>query len=963
MATVEVFTIGGGALLVNTFNAVAAWTDSGGYKSLLQVAMVMGFGLASLMIAFDGNWRAWIRWFLVATLIYTGLMLPKVDVIITDRLESTLPSAHVGNVPLGLGVLASFSSQIGDYLTTGAELVFGLPSDLNYSKNGMIYGARLLEATQQLRINDPEFATNLDEHYKMCVFYDIMLGLKSMKQLADADDLWATIGPGSPARAQKFLTRHASGEVTSQILTCQAAYQQLTVGFNTMIDQLNGPFSRNLYPKQVEALAKAKLVADLPVAYEYLTGVSKSALEVMKQTLAINAMTQAMHTMAAPGGSSVDVYAATRAEIQTRSSYSAISQSAMKWVPLLHVVLTILFYALFPIIFPVFLFPGGGVSALRGYAYGFFYLAAWGPLYVILHMIMMFKGSIDGAGVTNGNGLTLATWTGTAGVLDDMGLLAGFLVSSIPFLAGGMAKGAMAISGQATSFLAPSQAAATESAREASTGNVSLGNMTVDAYSFNQRQGNLWSHAGSYMGGRSQMSERQDDGTVASFYPGSTVVDGSGAISRLPMTPQLSSEFSSSMMTSASESRSRSSMLANSASESMQTGVQQMSEFRKSVSTGNTLESSFGADDRSVISETYGKVDQAADALHNRFGFSRQQSESMATEFMLSGRLATGGGGATGGAGSGGGKGGTGSGLLGGLFGGGITSGGSTSSTEGGSIGADNSLSAAKDYLEQVSRQQNWADQRDAFMRSSASSSEVDVRANAEALSSSLTNSNSLSREAREAYEASQRFEEAASLRDSNGISVGENLTQDFVNFVLHEQRRMPGVVPDWNPTRGMPQTADQKKEAGWYMEQFIEQRREQIETGISPALAEPTVAGVIGPSVNSQAGIDRAAAAGRASIPSDRGETAVPLRSTEHLGLIRAGRDQQVETIGDHPGVGGRLAHRESEADRVGNSITNNPKDTLDGLRSQADISDGNFIQRGVAEAKEALRDDSRSK
>lgn len=38
----EVFTVGGGDYLVNTFNAIAAWTGSGGFKSLIRVVMVMG---------------------------------------------------------------------------------------------------------------------------------------------------------------------------------------------------------------------------------------------------------------------------------------------------------------------------------------------------------------------------------------------------------------------------------------------------------------------------------------------------------------------------------------------------------------------------------------------------------------------------------------------------------------------------------------------------------------------------------------------------------------------------------------------------------------------------------------------------------------------------------------------------------------------------------------------------------
>src|SRR3546814_3217576 len=94
--------------------------------------------------------------------------------------------------------------------------------------NGMIYGARLLESTRSLRIADPEFATNFDEHVRQCVFYDLLLGRYSMKELSESDDIWATIAPGSAARAQKFLTRQADDSVTASIITCREAYTALS---------------------------------------------------------------------------------------------------------------------------------------------------------------------------------------------------------------------------------------------------------------------------------------------------------------------------------------------------------------------------------------------------------------------------------------------------------------------------------------------------------------------------------------------------------------------------------------------------------------------------------------------------------------------------------------------------------------------------------------------------------------
>ena len=393
---VEVYTVGGGEYLVNVFNAVAAWTGAGGYKSLIQVALVMGMALGVIVLAFNQDWRAWVNWFLGATLIYMCLMVPRMDVHVTDRVNPSLAPATVANVPLGLALMASFTSQAGDYLTQTAELVFGLPDDLNYSKNGMIYGARLLEATRGLRISDPEFAANLDEHFKQCVFYDVLLGRYSMQELAESADIWATIGPGSEARAQRFLIRDVNtGEVTSVVTTCREAYNTLGGQWANLIDDMGSAFGRQLYPRQTEALARAKLFADLPIAYSYLSGVSSNASDIFRQVLSINAMNQAMHGFAgASGMGSIDVFAQTRADIQTERTYSSIAHNSMKWVQILNVVLTVVFYALFPVLFPLFLMPTvlqKLAYALPAYHLGQLSLAASGQIEVVVwrHVAML----------------------------------------------------------------------------------------------------------------------------------------------------------------------------------------------------------------------------------------------------------------------------------------------------------------------------------------------------------------------------------------------------------------------------------------------------------------------------------------------------------------------------------------------------------------------------------------------
>jgi conjugal transfer mating pair stabilization protein TraG len=858
MATVELFTIGGGEYVVNVLNAVAAWTGDGGYKSLLQVCMVMGLGYSVLIVAFNADWRAWLNWFLQATLMYMVLMVPRLDVHVTDRINPSLAPAQVANVPLGLAMMASFTSQVGDYLVGSAELVFGLPGDLDYSRNGMIYGSRLFEATQNLRINDPEFAANLDEHFRQCVFYDVLLGRYSMETLSNAPDIWGAIGPGSQARAQRFLTRDAGGAVTSSIETCREAYTTLSTQWAGMTDDLGRVFGRQLYPRQSADLAKAKLFADLPVAYRYLTGVSASASEILKQTLTINAMSQAMHSAAgATGTGSVDVYAQTRAEIQTKRTYGSIAHSAMKWVPVLNIVLTVVFYALFPVLFPLFLMPKSGPLALRGYVTGFFYLAAWGPLYVILHMVMMFKGASDVAGAGGGNGLTLASFTGMSEANDDIGMLAGYLVASIPFLAGGIAKGAMAISSQATSYLNPSQNAAEEAAREASTGNIGVGNASFDNQTIQTHQHDQWNQAPSFTYGAAQTRTFNDTGTLSTSFAANDLLDV--PVSKLPFSPQVTQSVATEASRVASETRTRGETLSNQASESVSNAVSRFNEFRHAVSNDQSIANSYGAEDRSNITSSFNEVDQASRMLQSRFGIRAEVADSIATEKFVSGSL------------------GANAGLSGKV---GVLSGGISGSLSGGaakrwtdsdiaSVSRDGSR--IEDALKSWSTNHGWSENRDAFERSVATSSRSDVSSSASGISTSLTEAQSFSREARRYYEQADRLEARWSEQDGQGVSGALNTSDAFLAFARAEIGSTPLVYRDFDPanaTHWHSADAQVALERNLLISKYVEHVGQAMRDEVAERLTAPDASGLSRPRVSNEGEVRASGAARSGSLP-----------------------------------------------------------------------------------------------
>ncbi|MGI9361074.1 MAG: conjugal transfer protein TraG N-terminal domain-containing protein, partial [Parasphingorhabdus sp.] len=760
---VEIFTIGGGEYIVNVLNAVAAWTGAGGYKSLIQVAMVMGLALSVIVVAFNQDWRAWLHWFLGATLIYMCLMVPRLDVHVTDRINPSLAPAQVADVPLGLALMASFTSQVGDYLVRSSETVFELPTDLDYSRNGMIYGSRLFDATRSLRISDPEFAANLDEHFRQCVFYDLLLGRYSMKELSASEDIWIVIAPGSAARAQKFLTRHPDDSVTADIITCRETYNDLNSQWTTMIDEMGTIFGRQLYPKQTAALAKAKLFADLPVAYSYLSGVSQNASEIFRQVLTINAMKQAIHGMAASSGtSSVDVFAQTRADIQTERTYSSIAQNAMKWVPILNVVLTVVFYALFPVLFPLFLMPKTGPLALRGYITGFFYLAAWGPLFVILHMILMFKGASDVSGAAGSTGLSLANFSGMVDVNNDIGILAGYLVASIPFLAGGIARGALAISGQATSYLNPSQNAAEEAAREASTGNVSLGNSNIENSSVFSRQFAQGSIAPNISYGAAQTRGFSESGTQTTSFPDNSFDQVPN--SAYPFTPTLGQDFTSRLSTLASNSRSQSETFSNLAQQSTSSAVTRFNELRNAYSQGQSSETAAGTNESNSVHKAFSEVDSASRNLQQQYGLSRRAADDITVSWFLNGDAALGVKGEKGALNS----------NLG-------LKGGRNHSWTDSDIGiASEDRNRIMGSLNQISENRNWSKTRDGFVRSVSSSSSSEISSSASGLTTSLTEAQSYTVEARRSEELASRLVDQATWYESNNAAGSLNLSQAY---------------------------------------------------------------------------------------------------------------------------------------------------------------------------------------
>ncbi len=854
----EVWTLGGGEYLVNVFNAVAAWTGGGGYRSMLQVVFVMGLAYSLFVVAFSLDWRAWLNWFIQATAIYMMLLVPTVTVKVTDRIDPGLSPAVVANVPLGLGVMASFTSQLGDWMTETAETVFVMPAALQMNTKGVIYGARLMEKAQTFEIADPVFAANMDEHFKQCVFYDILLGFKDMRDITSSNNIWAAVGTGSPARAQKWIERTGFGTTESYVMRCDQAYAALNSQWTTEIDASLLPFARSTYPKLAEAAAVARLKNDIPQVAAAMHGTSTDPYAYLQQVSTMSAFMAARESFSDAGW---DAYAAQRADAQARNTYTSIAQQAMTWVPLLGIVLQVVFYAMFPVIFPLFLFPRTGITTLKGYATGFFYLASWGPLYVILHMFVMNRAASAYAAVAP-QGMTLLVGNGIEAVNNDIATVAGFLMMSVPFLAAGMARGAMAIAGHATSMLAPAQGAAEAAAVERTTGNYAYGNTSFQNLTSNMRQANKWDDRPHIGGGYASSSYTHADGGIEhGFASGAYSYDTRTGISNIAVTPTRTGGFDAAVSQTLSEGQAHVDRLSNTASESWQATAQTATDLLRSAEH----RVSSGTETGSSLSNSMSRMNTVSENLSSRLsqsiGLTEAESREVANVSQITGSADAG------------------IAVLAekwGLRGRADVAAKLASiinETTGRRVSADQAYNEIRDITSSEINSSEARSARDDFSRQSSSSSDAQVRSLSERMATSITDSRSASREAARSEETFERLSNDLRESSSRGYSLNQNESQEFVTYANERLLSDPLLASvGWSPRMVMPNTAEQRQVRDILLGDFVARRINEAREEMGLAVPDSLTSSLQGPELTNGSDVrawgERNAAAVRGDAP-----------------------------------------------------------------------------------------------
>jgi len=635
---IDVITQGGGEGLVYAFNAVASIFNGKRAlgASLVYIAGSFATVLMVMTMVAKQELLPTIKWFFGSLMITSALMVPKVDIIIKDRL--THLERPVANVPFMLGTFAGIASQLGDVLAKQMDAIFSKAGP-DYRGNGVAMASQLLSKVNHFHIRDPLMASNVRGFVQQCMVFDIAKGKYTIKELHRTDDVWKLLKDNaSPARGfvykklEEDTQKKSKKPVQSKIVTCLEGANAIEQEWAKAYKEASIAYGSRLYPNSTRA--SSLFLDNLPLAHQYLTKLSHTAERILQQSMMSNAIDDGLLELnqLTDANAAVTAYAAKRAQAQQRVAYSLQGNMASLSLSVLKVVVEILFYGLFPIIVAISIFPGGWMM-IKKYLIALFWIQSWAPMYAILNMIMNVYGKAKSTAVITSAGkgaLNLYALRGLSEANDWISSAAGYTMMSVPFLSYGIIHyGAGALSQLSTHFGSVTQSAASHAAEEATTGNYSMGNTSFDSHNRHNISG--FKHDTNVAVATNKTSVQNADGSLSTRMPnGQGIIDISPAIPKINSQIRISDSLASSFNESANHSSQMGVTKSQSAGKNVSAAFGLLDEYRKNRSADKQSGTTFSAQDQAFKESSLSKYDE----LVNEFAKSHNINESNSRELF-----------------------------------------------------------------------------------------------------------------------------------------------------------------------------------------------------------------------------------------------------------------------------------------------------------------------------------------
>lgn len=524
----EMYVFTGGATAQKVLNALALFFNSEERLTLIGIISIVAVFMTAIRFILTRDHNNILAWFATMLLIPALLLTPKSDMIIIDA--SQLGRTYtVSNVPLGIAVPAHYSTVFMHGMSTVIDKIFRMPNDQAYSKSGMLFGARIMGLASSIGVQNAELKGIWQQYLQNCIRPDIIVNTKyTWQEFANSGNIFEFLKNNRPSPLRRI-------GLNNDFVTCQDALPQIEALFDAEVDNswgLIGTQSQGARWAKDEAMLQNSLQNSM----RDLANISKSASDIMKQNIAINAVREGLYS----GAASMDAvgaalnYTQTKNDATTTSSLLGAGLVAKNWLPIAHSVVILLIICTAIPVFLVCFIPGMSLKILKGYAGGYFYLATWPMFFTFINMIMTYSlasATEDMLGV-NAGAINLSSSNQIELLHNKYSAIAGLLMMAVPLIAAKTLSGGMAMaSGIMQQLSGTANGISSRNAGALASGDMEFGNLQMDNQTMNNRNGNK--HDMGFMDNNYGATVQRMDGTsVTQNAAGGNVYNSSGAVSK-----------------------------------------------------------------------------------------------------------------------------------------------------------------------------------------------------------------------------------------------------------------------------------------------------------------------------------------------------------------------------------------------------------------------------------------------
>ncbi len=624
MASIDtVYVLGGGEYLMQVFNGVAAIVGSSSWESMFRIALLISAASFFVVYLRGHDPKEVIKFAAYIILVSSVLLGPKRSVQIIDRTDP-LGVYLVDNVPLGLAAPAHMISSIGTSLTELYESIFHMPDSLSYSKTGMLFGANLVGNLSDIMSTDGDIAELMSLYTKNCVIGDILINHKySFQELMNTRDPYLLVfQKPSPLRGVMVPEGNKKAKPAG-FWTCEDLAKRVlmpAIGVDTETGGETWVYTvKRIFGGRPDA--NVLFTAMLGDSYSYYYSGSETASQLMRSSVVMNALKQGIAGYSAQSGDTASLVnlASTSSYNKMRLSWATSTTVATNFTPLLYTILFSLIVALFPIFILLMTVHALTTRMLFNYIMSIIYLQSWAPMFAILNHATSFYLR----GQTNGLDFNLANQAHIQQIHSDIGLIAGWLTLSIPFIAMAIVKGLGPAVAQAGNYLGTAiNSSASASSSQAADGTWAFNNMQTDNVA-----GNKWDTNSSFRDG--QMSRQLASGATNTVTSGGQeIMDTSGAMSRLPVSIKGSEAMVSSLQQSARNAQTTAAQAMSAFQSSVNVATNQLAQFSKNFGNSATVSSMTDKGISSNQSEGYRKIQNAVNSVAKMENSSQEEALS-----------------------------------------------------------------------------------------------------------------------------------------------------------------------------------------------------------------------------------------------------------------------------------------------------------------------------------------------